>query len=784
MIYKKIYLLVFLLGVVLISQARSEKNETYEIRGRVYDKDTKEMLIGATIYIEEFRTGTATDGYGSFLLHLPRGKFHLQISYIGYKTQKEVIEVIGKQYVAFYIERESQKIQDVTITAERSDENLKRTEMSVEKMKIQQIRQIPAFMGEVDIIKAIQLLPGVQPAAEGTSGFSVRGGNMDQNLILIDEVPLYNASHFMGFFSVFNNDAIKELELYKGDIPVAYGGRISSLLNVKVKEGNGTRWQGSGGIGTISTRFAMDGPINGDTTTLLLAGRIFNAQLYLLAMQTQTDQVNGVNLYFYDINAKLNHRIDKQNTLSINFYNGWDAFNQSVAKFGYGNTAGSVSWMHSYSSDVATKFTLLYGRYGYRTSASFNDASGFVWNSNINDYGFRLDNTVLLDSENTIKFGFSSTYHRFYPGLIEPIGSESIFSEYELFPNLAVEWGIYGSNVQQVSERLTLKYGIRFSIFQNVGPGTVYNFDTNHEATDSVTYSRGDVYNVYQGLEPRIGVIYQLNEASSVKASYSRTRQYIHMASNSSGGTPFDIWVASNQNIKPQIADQAALGYFRNFWFNQFEGSVELYYKEMHNTIDFKDHAELFLNRKIDGEFRIGDSWAAGAEFQLKYNFERLNGWVSYTLSKSRRDIPEVNAGVVYNSPYDKPNNVGIVANYKLNDKWSLSGIWVFASGTPMTVPAGFYVQDNVLQLYYKDGDRNKVRMPDYHRLDLGLTYSMPAKPGKRWAQELNFSLYNAYGRHNAWSINFVRDEETNRIYAEKTYLFSFIPAITYNIKF
>ncbi len=409
----KVFIL-FLVWVLSSSTFASDTSlETFEIRGKVYDKETRESLVGATVFVEEFKTGTVADVNGAFLLRLPKGKYHLRISFIGYKTWNETIEVTGKQQYSFYLEKESQKLQDVIITAERSDENLKRTEMSVEKMKIQEIREIPAFLGEVDIIKVIQLLPGVQSAAEGSSGFSVRGGNMDQNLILVDEVPLYNASHFMGFFSVFNNDAVKEMELYKGDIPVAYGGRLSSLLNVKVKEGNGIRWQGSGGIGTVSSRLALDGPINGDTTTLMMAGRFFNGQLYLWTAQAFNEEARGAGIYFYDVNAKLNHRFNKNNELSLSFYNGWDSFKMSGAKFGYGNTAGSATWMHKYNEEVVTRFNFMYGRYGYQTSASMTDSSGMVWNSNINDYGLKIDNTVLLDNENTFKFGFSSTYHHF-----------------------------------------------------------------------------------------------------------------------------------------------------------------------------------------------------------------------------------------------------------------------------------------------------------------------------------------------------------------------------------
>ena len=778
-------LIFFLLaGTVHQVSATDYFAESYTIRGTLLDSKTKETLIGATVYVVEFKTGTASDINGNFMLKLPPGKFNLQFSYIGYKTINVVIEVNGSMIKTFYLESETKRLEDIIISAKKSDENITRIEMSVEKMKIHEIKQIPALMGEVDIIKAIQLLPGVQSTSEGSSGFSVRGGNMDQNLILLDGAHIYNASHFMGFFSVFNNDAIQEIELYKGDIPVAFGGRLSSLLDIKVNEGNKQKWKGTAGIGTISTRLSLDGPILNDRTSLFIGGRLFNAQLYLWILQNFESDLAGVQLYFYDLNAKLNHKMDNQNNISFNIYHGNDAFNQQQFEFGFGNTAGTVSWLHTYSDEVASKLTLIYSKYAYKTSAQFNDTAGMVWNSSIRDYGFRLDNTVLLDDENTIKFGFSSIYHNFSPGLIEPRGETPLFNRYEIAENAAIEWGIYGSNVQNITDKLTLKYGVRFSIFQNIGPGTLYNFDASFNSIDSTVYYKGKVYNVYQGLEPRLGLVYQLNEKSSIKASYSRTRQYIHMASNSAGGTPFDIWVASNPNIKPQMADQGAIGYFRNFWFDQLETSFELYYKQMNNTIDFKDHAQLFLNNKIDGELRIGDSYAYGVEMQVKFNFERLNGWVSYTLSKAIRDIPGVNGGIAYNSPYDKPNDIAIVANYKLTDRWLLSANWVYASGTPMTIPSGFYQIDNVTQLYYKTGDRNKARMPDYHRLDIGLTYKNNEKTNKRVKSEWNFSVYNAYARHNPWAVNFVRDEKTREIKAEMTFLFSIVPSVTYKITF
>ncbi len=773
--------LLLLFTTLTASDLTADKKK---LKGKVLDKNNNTALIGATIYVQELKTGTATDVNGNFVLELPKGKYSLKISYIGYKTTIEKIVIKNDISQIFYLEKESKTIDDVVVKAERTDENITSTTMSVEKMKIQEIRKMPALMGEVDIIKAIQMLPGVQATSEGASGFSVRGGNFDQNLILIDNAPIYNASHLMGFFSVFNNDAIKGLELFKGDIPAAYGGRLSSLLKVEVDEGNTDKIHARGGIGTISSRLTIEGPLFSDKTTFLVAGRRSYTEIYMPLFAKQNPNLEGAGLYFYDLNAKFKHKLNNKNTITLNGYNGWDEFYQKSAEFGFGNTAATLEWKHAYSENVISNFSLIYSKYKYKTGVTISDDSKFDWNSKLQDISFRADNTVLLDDDNTIKFGFSSTYHKFNPGLIKATGNP-LFSEFELHQNSSLEWGIYGSNVQKVGDKLTLRYGLRFSIFQNIGPGTIYSFDDNHELIDTIgtTYKRGDVFNVYQGLEPRLGIVYRLNEFSSVKASYSRTIQYIQLASKSSGGTPLDIWFTANNNIKPQIADQGAVGYFRNFWANQIEGSVELYYKNMQNTIDFRDHAQLLFNPYLDGEFRIGRSWSYGAEFMVRFNMEKLSGWVSYTLSKTQRNIPEVNNGNTYVATYDKPNDISIILNYMLNKRVTLSASWVYATGNPMTTPSGRFPIDNVVLSVYSD--RNAYRMPDYHRLDLGVTIKTKERGKRKWNGEWNFSLYNAYGRHNAWTIDFKADENNlNKTNAEMTYLFSFIPSITYNFKF
>lgn len=781
--HKNLFLLFLLL--ISFSTFSSEVVSNKKIlKGKVVDKKTNEVLIGATIYVQELKGGTATDISGKFKIKLLPGKYSLKISYIGYKSSIVTIDITDDMFQVFYLENESKEIDDILVSGERTDENITRTTMSVEKLKMQQIKQLPALMGEVDVIKAIQLLPGVQATSEGSSGFSVRGGNFDQNLILLDGAQIYNASHLMGFFSVFNNDAIKDVELYKGDIPAAYGGKLASLLKVEIAEGNGDKFHGRGGIGTISSRLTLEGPIVDDKTTFLISGRRSYVELYMPLFVNNNPDMEGAGLFFYDLNVKLKHRIDNKNIITLNGYKGWDEFSQKNATFGYGNTASTLSWKHSYNDRILTNTSLIYSKYNYKTGASMSEGESMEWVSNLQDFGLRIDNTFLINKSNTIKFGISSTYHKFYPGFIKATGNP-LFTEFELNPNSAMEWGIYASNIHEVSNRLTLKYGLRLSMFQNIGPGTEYEYDENYEVIDSVgtVYKSGDVYNTYFGFEPRLGLVYKLTSGSSVKASYSRTNQYIQLASNSAGGTPLDIWFSANNNVKPQSADQVAVGYFRNFSLNRIEASVEGYYKKMQNTIDFRDHAELLFNPHLDGEFRIGESYSYGAEFMLRFNFEKFNGWASYTLSKTIRDIPEINNGNIYVSPYDKPHDISLVATYLLNKRVSFSATWVYSTGNPMTAPSGRFPIDNAVLSVYSD--RNAYRMPDYHRLDLGVTIKTKERGKRKWNGEWNFSLYNAYGRHNAWTINFVEDESNpNVTKAEMTYLFSYIPSITYNFNF
>jgi hypothetical protein len=766
-----------------------ENTKSYKIKGKIIDQNTKEPLIGATIFIKEYKTGTATDINGEFLLRLPKGKYSLTYSYVGYQAQNQSIKVTSNMEFTVRLVLSSKEIEDVLVSATRKNANVVNNQMSVEKLKMKNIKAIPALMGEVDVIKAIQLLPGVQATSEGASGFSVRGGNFDQNLVVLDEAPIHNPSHLMGFFSVFNNDIVKDIELYKGDIPVSYGGKLSSLLQINTKDGDPLKIKGSGGIGTISSRLAVSGPIIPGKLTFVAGARRSYADILLagwLKLRPDPD-LEGTKLHFYDLNGKLTYKPNRNNTLIYSGYTGNDIFGNDLGEFGYSNTSSSFIWKHTYNEHFATRVTAFYSKYDYLTASKAQENSSVALKSYMQDISVKIDNTYLLDSNNTMKFGVSVINHEISPLKLEPLNSETrkSFSEITYDEKYSLEWGAYVSNDQKIGENLNLKYGLRFSLFQNVGPGKGFELNDNYELTKVTSYSDWEIFNVYQGLEPRISGVYKIDEKQSVKAGYSRTRQYMHLASNSSGGNPLNVWFVSNNNIKPQLADQFAVGYFRNFFFDQIETSVELYYKDVANTIDFKDHAQLIFNDTLDREVRVGKSYSYGAEFMVRLNMDKWSGWVSYTLSRTLRDIPEINKGEPFLSPYDKPHDISIVGNYQINDQWSVSANWVYASGNLMTIPIGAYLGEDGYTTIPIYGKRNDYRMPDYHRLDVGVTYKNKKKEGKRWESEWNLSVYNAYARKNPWTITFVNDElRPGAKKAQMTYLFSILPSITYNFKF
>lgn len=775
------YLAISLLTMMTIqANAADDLSDRITLSGYIKDGSTGEELLGATIFVKELKTGTSTNSYGFYSLSLPKGNYTIDFSYIGFQTTSKTIKLDAPQSITIELQTESKQLQEVVVSSVRKDANVTRPIMSAQKMEMKTIQKIPALMGEVDLIKAIQLLPGVISAGEGTSSFSVRGGGIDQNLIVLDEATVYNASHLMGFFSVFNNDAIKGLTLYKGDIPASYDGRLSSLLEVNMKEGNSKQFSGSGGIGTISSRITLEGPIVTDRTSYMISARRTYGDLFL-KLSSDPD-INSNQLYFYDLNFKINHRINDNNRIFVSAYSGQDVFKRDGAGFSFGNQTITTRWNHLFSPRLFSNLSIIYSDYHY-TLESKSEADNFAWMYKMRDLGMKYDFSYFITPENTMKFGYNITQHRLFPGEITSSGNNSL--QYTLPQNNALEQAIYASNEQKVSDRLSLKYGLRLTAFSNMGAATIYKYDNTYNTVDSTVYGKNDIFSTFWRLSPRFGAMYQLNDVSSIKTSYSRTNQFMQVASNSAAGTPLDLWFTSGPNIKPQTCDQYALGYFHNWFDNEIETSVEVFYKDMQNTIDFRDHAQLLLNRKLDGELRFGKSHAYGAEFLIQKQQGRFNGWISYAYSRTFRQINGVNNNKEYVPTYDKPHTISIVANYELTPKVTLSASFVFATGQPFTTPVARGAADTTgisIPIY---STRNGNRIIDYHRMDVAVNWKVHGKGTVPWAGELNFSVYNVYGRKNPWSINFVNDEDKpGQTKAEMTYLFTYIPSITYNFKF
>jgi hypothetical protein len=768
-------------GKIVLADGEDDSGLRFTISGHIKDAETGEDLIGATVYVKELKNGTTSNVYGFYAISLIPGNYTIIFSYVGFEPHEKYFEL--KENITYDIELNvaREELEEVVITGTAINENVTRTEMSTINLDSKTISEIPALMGEVDIIKAIQLLPGVQTISEGSSGFSVRGGSMDQNLILLDEATVYNASHLLGFFSVFNNDAIKDVKLYKGDIPASAGGRLSSLLDVRMKDGNMKKFSGTGGIGTISSRLTLEGPIVKDKASFIVSGRRTYADIFIKLFGNEDIRDNRI--YFYDLNAKANYNLDNKNRIYASAYYGKDIFKNPDFKMGWGNRTFTLRWNHLFSQKMFSNFSFIHSDFDYELGVPEGSVNSFEWISNLKDFGGKADFTVFINPNNTLRFGGSSTYHRFTPGTARGLGEEAFFTEYVVQNNNALESGVYVSNEQKIGARLTMKYGLRFSHFVNIGESTIYNYDELYNVGDSITYGKGEMFSPYYGFEPRVGATFLLNEVSSVKASYARTRQYVHLAQNSTAGTPLDVWFPSSPNVKPQIADQFAVGYFRNFRNNTIETSAEVYYKQIDNAIDFKDHADLLLNQEFEGELRFGEAWAYGLELLAKYNIHKFNGWVSYTLSRTERRIDGINNNQKYLATYDKPHDISVVINYNVSKRISAGATWVYSTGSAVTFPTGRFVFGNKVTPIFSE--RNAYRLPDYHRLDLSFTLRSKEKPGRDWSHAWNFSLYNAYGRKNPWVINFKEEPDNpNETYAEMIYLFSFVPAITFNFNF
>lgn len=765
---------------IIMAEEAPDRNQV-AVSGYVSDASTGEMLIGASVAVRTSGGGTLTNAYGYFSLKLTRGVHKISYSYLGYAMAEAEIVLKNDTLVSVALQPLDLVIGEVVVRGESFNDNLLKPQMSVTRLDIRNIRAIPAFLGEVDVIKAIQLLPGVQANSEGGSGFSVRGGSPDQNLMLLDEATVYNPSHLMGFFSVFNNDAIKSVELRKGDIPAEYGGRLSSLVDVRMNEGNLQSFHARGGIGTISSRLTLEGPIQKQRSSFMVAARRTYADMFLAF--ARDEQVRDNSLYFYDLNGKANYVINDRNRIFISAYSGNDIFGNESFRVGWGNRTATLRWNHLFSNALFSNFSLVYTRYHYELGIPRTQSNSFDWTAAMRDVTLKGDFTWYASQASTLRYGFASTLHAFHPGKVQGTGADSPWVTIEIPVSQALENGVYLSHEYKPAPRLVVKYGLRLSLFTNTGEATVYSYDDRMEKTDSVQYGAWQPYHTWKNLEPRISVAYLLPSNSSVKAAYTRNAQYVHLASNSTAGTPLDIWFPSSPLVKPQLGDQYSLGYFRNFPDARIETSVEGFYKHNHNAIDFKDHAELLLNDNLEGELRFGNAWSYGLETMARFSGTRVNGWVSYTWSRTFREIAAINNGKKYPANYDRPHDVAVVMNYDVSRRFSIGANWVWTTGSPVTFPTGRFKIGKFIAPVYSD--RNAYRLPDYHRLDLSATLRGKDKPGRKWKGEWNLAVYNAYYRKNPWVINFVSDPDNGDItYAEMTYLFGILPAISYNFKF
>lgn len=774
---------VSIVSFLFLSLSVSAQN-LYHLSGKVLDGVTGEPLQGAVVRImDNGNTWTLANDRGVFQLVLPGGDHLIEVSYIGYKPDQFQMKAEKDFETVFFLTPLSYILQSVTVFAESPEMRLRKPEMSVERIDARLVQRVPTLFGEVDLIKVIQMLPGVQAASEGSSGFIVRGGSPDQNMILFDNATLYNVSHMLGFFSIFNNDAVGNMTLYKGDIPARFGGRLSSLLDVEPADGS-PGFAVNGGVGLISSKLSVQGRIGTDNFTYLLAGRRTYADLFLpLAKQ---EVVRDATIHFYDLNGRLRWKVNDNNYINLTLYNGMDRF--AISKMGvtFGNSMAALNWNHTISPRLYLKTHATYTYYAYDFAGS-TEQLDLNWVSNIKDAGMRVDFSFIPDKLNQVDFGFTSNFQWFVPGTA--IGSAALKSgatveqDISMSPRQSLVNVLYFSNEHKLfNQVLQLRYGLRFTRFDNVGPTILYEVDENYELIneEGVEIPRGKFFYHQYGWEPRLGLSVLVSPDISLKLAYARTLQYVHLLSFSSAGSPLEIWIPSSPSVKPQSSQQFSTGVFSNLFDGQWEFSAELFYKYLDNVLDFKEHPNLLLYDKIETELRFGTGRSYGAEFLIRKNGGRYYGWISYTYSRAFRTVPGVNDGKSYRAPSDRPHNISLVASYDLSKRIQVSMNWIYSTGQPLTLAEGRYWFFNELIPVYTA--RNSYRMPDYHRMDLSVLIQL-GKPGRKWQNSLNISVYNLYGRKNPWAVNY-RMKTTGEQYLEMTYLFGIVPSVSWNFSF
>ncbi len=784
----KLYVLLFL-GLFTFKTYSQEK---FTLSGYIKDGKNGESLIGATVYKQGSSVGAAANEYGFFSLTLPKGQHIIGVSLIGYKTFTFSINLEKNITKNYELEEEGKQLDEVVVTGEAEDKNITSTEMGTTKLDIKEINKIPAMFGEVDIVRAIQMLPGVTTVGEGASGFNVRGGNVDQNLILLDEAPVYNSSHLFGFFSVFNPDAVKDVKLIKGGIPSQYGGRVSSILDIRMKEGNSKKFEVNGGLGTVFSRLSIEGPIIKDKMSFIIAGRRSYIDALVKPFVKSTNPIKTAEFYFYDLTAKINYRINDKNTVFASGYFGRDVFGATAFRFNWGNATGTLRWNHIFNNKLFMNVSGLYSNYKYFLGFKLPQLNQkFEWTSNVINYSVKPDFTYFLNSKNTIRFGAQALLYDFMP--YDAIGqfSEGASVKFKAEKRYGVEYSAYIGNEHKILPRLTFDYGLRVSLYNYLGKGTAYYYrDTianEPSPLDSThKFNNGDVIKHYVNPEPRFSMNYVINSYSSIKASYNRMAQYLQLISNTAASTPLDVYTISSNNLKPLIADQGSIGYFRNFKENTYETSVEVYYKYLQNQLDYVDNADLFINENVEGQLLQGLGRAYGVEFYGKKNKGKIKGWISYTLSKTERLVDGISNDKWFYSRYDRTHCLNTCVNYDISKRWNISTNFVFLSGTPASFPNSKVQVQGYNIPYNTDNIRNNYRITPYHRLDLGATYTFKKNETRRYKQSLVFSVYNAYNRRNAFSIYFqTKANEPNQTEAVRfSVIGSIIPAITYNFNF
>ncbi|MFT0715374.1 TonB-dependent receptor [Flagellimonas lutimaris] len=777
--------------------------QKFTLSGTVSEATSNESLIGVTIAISELKTGTTTNEYGFYSITLPEGQYQVVVTYLGFQEVVRTINLNKNLKQDFNLTEKAEELQEVVVTEDVERLDIRKPQMSVTSLAAKTIKQIPVVLGEADVIKSLILLPGVTSAGEASSGFNVRGGAADQNLILLDEATVFNSSHLFGFFSVFNPDAIKDVKLFKGGIPARYGGRVSSVLEIFQKEGNSKELKVNGGIGAVASRLLVEGPIQKDRTAFLIGGRASYAHLFL-ALAGEDNKA-----YFYDLNTKINHKINENNSVFLSGYFGRDLFNVSDRFVNvYGNAVGNFRWNHLFSDKLFSNLSLIYSDYYYGLELDF---VGFEWNSGIQNFNLKYDLKHYLNDKFQLNYGINSIYYVFNPGKIVPNSPDSGIVEEQLTKKYANENAAYVDVEHQISENLSIEYGLRVSQFNRFGQDELYIYENNNpvefdpftlvyreaDPIDSISSSRSETLRSFVNLEPRISVSYNFKENNSIKASYTRLAQYLHLLSNTSSPTPLDVWTPSGPFVEPQLLDQFALGYFRNIKDGTYSLETEAFYKDIQNRIDYIDGANLIANNAIERVILNGQARAYGLEFLIRKNTGRFKGWLAYTLSRSEQRTPGrdlnidtgrsdletgINLGDWYSTPYDKTHDLSLYGSFDLNDKWNFNANFIYQTGQPTNYPIGQFEFEGVNVPYY--GLRNKERLPDYHRLDISAILTPKRNRRKKIQSEWVFSIYNVYSRKNAASINFRENEDTGRNEAIRTSIFGIIPSVTYNFKF